>query len=224
MDASDPYVVLGIARDADARAVKRAFRALARKLHPDVSADPGDVNRFRAAREACEMLLDPARRREVDRRLAERERMRADPFGAVGDAIVEGLRRAFDDVMEHVEPRGAGAWAGPRERPGWSAEERVAAGAGRASSRNALRAGGAQRLEGRVSGSGRVDVDAYLSRAEARRGVYLPFRFHLGPRTIDTEIAIPPGVRRGDRLVYRVPVGGTDPADLTFVVHIDCEP
>ena len=64
----DPYEVLGVARDADEREIKKAFRALARKLHPDVNTDDPDAEeKFKEAAEAYEMLSDPERRRIYDR-------------------------------------------------------------------------------------------------------------------------------------------------------------
>ena len=65
---SDPYEVLGVSRDADERAVKKAFRALARELHPDVNRhDPEAEEKFKEAAEAYEILSDPERRATFDR-------------------------------------------------------------------------------------------------------------------------------------------------------------
>ena len=64
----DPYEVLGVARDADEQEVKKAFRRLARQLHPDVNAhDPNAEARFKEAAEAYEILSDPERRATYDR-------------------------------------------------------------------------------------------------------------------------------------------------------------
>src|SRR5271154_7183879 len=64
----DPYEVLGIARDADETQVKKAFRKLARELHPDVNAhDPDAETKFKEAAEAYEILNDPERRATYDR-------------------------------------------------------------------------------------------------------------------------------------------------------------
>ena len=58
----DYYVVLGIAEDADEETIRSAFRALARRYHPDVGAGSSPVQ-FQRAREAYETLVDPERRR-----------------------------------------------------------------------------------------------------------------------------------------------------------------
>jgi molecular chaperone DnaJ len=64
----DCYEVLGVPRDADERAIKKAFRALARELHPDVNRhDPEAEEKFKEAAEAYEILSDAERRALYDR-------------------------------------------------------------------------------------------------------------------------------------------------------------
>ncbi|MGE5635487.1 MAG: molecular chaperone DnaJ [Nocardioidaceae bacterium] len=64
----DPYELLGVARDADERQIKKAFRALARELHPDVNRhDPEAEEKFKEAAEAYEILSDSERRAIYDR-------------------------------------------------------------------------------------------------------------------------------------------------------------
>jgi molecular chaperone DnaJ len=65
--ARDYYDVLGVGRDADEETVKQAYRALARELHPDVSAREDDGERFREATEAYTVLSDEESRRLYDR-------------------------------------------------------------------------------------------------------------------------------------------------------------
>ncbi len=65
--ARDYYQVLGVGRDADEKAVKSAFRKLARKYHPDVN--PGDKEaerKFKEISEAYEVLRDPKKREQYD--------------------------------------------------------------------------------------------------------------------------------------------------------------
>src|ERR1700710_200216 len=63
----DYYEVLGVGRDADETEIKRAFRGLARELHPDVNDhDPDAEEKFKAAAEAYEVLSDAERRQTYD--------------------------------------------------------------------------------------------------------------------------------------------------------------
>jgi curved DNA-binding protein CbpA len=68
MSTMNFYVVLGIAEDADSDTIRSAFRALARRYHPDAGAGSSTAE-FRRALEAYETLIDPARRRRHDRDL-----------------------------------------------------------------------------------------------------------------------------------------------------------
>jgi len=63
----DYYELLGLSRSATDAEIKRAFRALARELHPDVSDAPDAEQRFREVAEAYEVLSDPDRRATYDR-------------------------------------------------------------------------------------------------------------------------------------------------------------
>ena len=64
----DPYEVLGVPRDADETTIKKAFRKLARELHPDVNRhDPDAEEKFKEAAEAYEILNDAERRATYDR-------------------------------------------------------------------------------------------------------------------------------------------------------------
>ncbi len=63
----DYYEILGLGRDASDAEIKKAFRRLARELHPDVSEAPDADERFREAAEAYEVLSDPERRATYDR-------------------------------------------------------------------------------------------------------------------------------------------------------------
>ena len=62
----DYYEVLGVPRDADAKAIKNAFRQLARRYHPDTSTEPDADQRFREIAEAYGVLSDPAKRASYD--------------------------------------------------------------------------------------------------------------------------------------------------------------
>jgi molecular chaperone DnaJ len=63
----DPYEVLGVPRDAEENQIKKAFRRLARELHPDVNSSETAEEDFKEAAEAYEVLSDAERRATYDR-------------------------------------------------------------------------------------------------------------------------------------------------------------
>ncbi|HEY6295567.1 MAG TPA: DnaJ domain-containing protein, partial [Streptosporangiaceae bacterium] len=74
--ATDYYALLKIRRDATQEEVKRAYRRLARELHPDVNPDPETQERFKEITQAYEVLSDTDKRRMYD--------MGIDPFAPAG--------------------------------------------------------------------------------------------------------------------------------------------
>ncbi len=66
MDYKDYYKIMGVARDASQDEIKRAYRKLARKYHPDVSKEPDAEARFKEVNEAYEVLRDPEKRAAYD--------------------------------------------------------------------------------------------------------------------------------------------------------------
>jgi len=66
MDFKDYYQILGVAPDADEKAIKTAYRKLARQYHPDVSKEPNAEERFKEVSEAYEVLRDAGKRAEYD--------------------------------------------------------------------------------------------------------------------------------------------------------------
>src|SRR5205814_2321338 len=63
----DPYLTLGLRRTASADEIKRAYRRLAKKLHPDINPDKRVEQQFREVAAAYELLSDPAKRARFDR-------------------------------------------------------------------------------------------------------------------------------------------------------------
>src|SRR5262245_16108505 len=66
VEFKDYYRILGVARDADDKTIKSAYRKLARKHHPDVARGKDAGERFREIAEAYEVLSDPEKRQRYD--------------------------------------------------------------------------------------------------------------------------------------------------------------
>jgi molecular chaperone DnaJ len=110
--ATDYYGVLGLAHGASDTDIKRAYRKLARDLHPDVNPDPGAKERFQEVSRAYEALTDPEKRRIVD--------LGGDPYdnGRGGGGSPFGGGAGFGglgDIMDAFFGGGA-ATRGPRSR------------------------------------------------------------------------------------------------------------
>lgn len=81
--ARDYYEILGVSRDTDKEELKRAYRRLARKYHPDVNKEPGAEERFKEINRAYEVLSEPETRARYDR------------FGEAG--VASGAGAGFQD-------------------------------------------------------------------------------------------------------------------------------
>ena len=110
---TDYYEILGVSRDAGKEDIKRAYRRLARKYHPDVNKEPGAEEYFKEINRAYEILSEPETRNRYDR---------------FGEAGVSGGAAGFDadnmggfaDIFETIFSGfgGAGGQATARRRTG----------------------------------------------------------------------------------------------------------
>src|SRR5690554_3369101 len=66
MAKRDYYDVLGVSRDANEIEIKKAYRTLAKKYHPDVNKEPGAEEKFKEVQEAYEILSDPQKREQYN--------------------------------------------------------------------------------------------------------------------------------------------------------------
>lgn len=116
--SQDPYEILGVDRDAEPDVIKKAYRKLARQLHPDVNPDPETQERFKEVTAAYEVLSDPEKRRMYD--------LGGDPFGRGGAG--QGAGFSFTDIMDAFfggQAQGQGRGPRPRTRRGQDALVRL---------------------------------------------------------------------------------------------------
>jgi molecular chaperone DnaJ len=107
--ASDYYATLGVQRDATPEEIKRAYRKLARQLHPDVNPEPEAQKRFAEISTAYEVLSDPKKREIVD--------LGGDPLSASGVGTAGApFTMGFQDIMDAFFGGGGAAQRGPRSR------------------------------------------------------------------------------------------------------------
>ena len=107
---ADYYGALGVAQGASDDEIKKAYRKLARQLHPDVNPDPEAQERFKAVTAAYEVLSDPQKRQIVD--------LGGDPLssgpGSAGSPFTQGFG-GLGDIMDAFFG-GTGGTRGPRSR------------------------------------------------------------------------------------------------------------
>ena len=108
----DLYQTLGVSRDASPDEIKKAYRKLAREMHPDVNPDPKVAERFKEITAAYEVLSDPDKRQNYD-------------MG--GSGFSEGFAGGFgfSDIMDAFFGGGSNRGPRSRSRPGQDALIRV---------------------------------------------------------------------------------------------------
>ncbi|MGE5657307.1 MAG: molecular chaperone DnaJ [Actinomycetota bacterium] len=107
--ARDYYEILGVSRDADKEEIKRAYRRLARKYHPDVNKEPGAEERFKEINRAYEVLSEPETRARFDR-------FGEAGLGGAGGPGFQDFGDSFADIFESFFSGFAGGMAGQQQR------------------------------------------------------------------------------------------------------------
>lgn len=129
MDFKDYYTIMGVERDASQDDIKRAYRKLARKYHPDVSKEADAEVRFKEVGEAYEVLKDPEKRAAYDQ-LGKNWKAGQDfnpppdwdaGFEFSGGGFTNGDSAAFSDFFESLFGQGFGRQQGGGRQGGYGA-------------------------------------------------------------------------------------------------------
>jgi len=173
-DVADLYKALGVAPDADAAAIKKAFRDLAKKHHPDTHpGDKASEERFKEISQAYEILSDPEKRRRYDA-------MRQSPFaGSAGRGPGQGA----------WGPEGGGGF------DGGSVEDlfEMFFGAGG----SPFGGGGFRQRRGPAKGA---DLESEVDVAFEDAALGRPVTVHLDGQVQPLRLNLPPGAESGLRL------------------------
>lgn len=173
MKFKDYYAALDVARDSDPETIKKSYRRLARKYHPDVSKEPDAEARFKDVTEAYETLKDPEKRAAYDslgqRRPGEdfeAPRDWREQFDAGGVAGWDDVDLA--DLLDALGRRRGSPGSPPRPRAGRD-----------------------------------YDVEAAISLEDAHRGTTLELQLQRpeGPQTL--HVSVSAGVKEGQKLRLR---------------------
>jgi len=211
--AEDLYALLGVPKNADADAIKKAYRKLASKLHPD--KNPGNAAaeaRFKQVNHANDVLGDP------------RKRAIYDEFGE------EGLREGFDPAKARAyrdwsrQGRGAGGYAGGQ---GMDLDDLFGRGStGNLGDMFGDLMGRTRRARGPLRGPD-LESEVTIDFASAVRGATLELR-PQGQMAAPVTVRIPAGAGEGSR-VRIGGQGGPSPnggprGDLVLTVHVSPHP
>jgi len=235
----DYYEVLGLHKGASAEDIKKAYRKLARKFHPDVNkSDAGAEAKFKEVQEAYDVLTDDKKRQSYDQ---------------YGHAGVNSAAAAEAAAAAAAAGRGAGGFRYSTQTPGGGTVDfgdvdlsdlfesfmggrgrggpQAGGGGGRrAAGRGAGRGGGAwggqqeEAAGGAAAPGADITYPVNISFEQAIRGTTVEVRLNSPDRSIDETISVkvPPGVDEGSKVRVR---GKGQPAaggrgDLIIVTHV----
>jgi len=206
MQFQDYYETLGVSRDASADEIKKAYRRLARKYHPDVSTEADAEDQFKRVAEAYEVLKDPETRERYDQ-LGENWQAGQDFRPPPGYASQAGAQAGFSDFSDFFESLFGGGFAG---------------------------AGGFYNGSGQTRGAdrtARIQVDLEDAFTGATKTITLQDPNHRGAATAGARklrVKIPAGVTHGQQIRLKgqgaAAPGQGAKGDLLIEVHIRPHP
>ena len=222
----DYYATLGVPRDASQDDIKKAFRKLARKYHPDVATGDSDAEeKFKQVNEANEVLSDPEKRSKYDQ-LGSRWQEAADFQPPPGWHRTEGAEAAGGDPEFHFGGTGFSDFF----EQYFSGASRYGFPQGFGSAGGAAAAGS----EARPRRGHDIEGDILVTLEEAMSGTLRPISLQTVNRSTGAaevhrfEARIPPGATDGSRI--RLPgqgepgVAGSEPGDLYLRVRHAAHP
>lgn len=209
MSISDYYQVLDVSKSADADQIKQAFRAKARKLHPDVSDDPDAGKKFSELNEAYEVLSDTEKRSKYDR-LGHEQFVSGRPAGYASAQEVD-----FGDlgsIIDSMFGRSGGQ-----------------AGGGFGSGFGGGFGGGGQARPTRPQRGQDLRVSLRVSLRDVHDGASKRISVPSDGSYKSIEVKVPRGVKSGGKLRLKgqgmsSPMKGGDPGDLFVMIHIEKNP
>src|SRR5450759_1037197 len=190
----DFYAILGVPADADAAAIKKAYRKLARKLHPD--QNPGNdaaEKRFKEIGEAYAVLSSPEERKQYD---AIRSMSRGGARFTSGGPGGAGAGAGFEDVFSNLFGGGGGGSGG---------NVRFSTGRGGAGQPNLE-----DLLGGMFGQQGQQGYGGYGAPAGPRRGADVEAQTTLSFRDAVQGSTVTLSTADGSRITARIPVGVKD--------------
>jgi DnaJ-class molecular chaperone len=233
--ARDPYEVLGVARKASEAEIKKAYRRLAKKFHPDTNKnDPKAKERFAEANTAYEVVGDTKKRVQFDRGEIDAEgkpKFQGFPGGGFGGARPGGGfggrqgggpgETIFETYSYGPEgfARSGGRSGGGRSRGGFEDILSQMFGGGGFGGF----AGGAETAEAPPQRGSDIAVSTTISLAEAALGAKKRVRLPTGK---EVEVTIPAGVTDGQSVRLRAQglSAGGPPGDAIVTIHIAPHP
>ncbi len=194
MAYKDYYKILGVSKNASEDEIKKAFKKLARKYHPDVSKEPGAEEKFKEINEAYTVLSDPEKRSHYDAygTAAGSAGWQGPPPGQGGFGGFSGNVGDFSDFFQQLFG----------SRGGFGFDDLFEQGPGRGSRRMA----------------GDLEAELPLSLEEAYRGGEKTIA--VGSERLT--VRIPPGVREGQKI--RLAGKGRAGGDLYLRVKLQSRP
>ncbi|MFZ3482833.1 DnaJ C-terminal domain-containing protein [Sphingomonas sp. 3-13AW] len=205
---ADPYATLGVARDASEADIKKAYRTLAKKLHPDRNKDnPQAAERFSQVTQAYDLLTDKDKRARFDRGEIDGEGNPTAPFGFGGGQGGGGFRPGGAGGRTHFDFGGGGDASGFEDL-----------------------------FEGLFSGGQRSGFGGGFGRRQAPKGANVPYRLTvpfteaatLSPQRImlrdgkTIDLKLPAGLESGTqmRLAGKGDEGPGGPGDAIVTIEI----